>query len=70
MLTDERKDHHSIRTVSDISRDDRTIIATCRLRTATDTFKEHYSIDDLNEWFQVRFGLCSTIFITYFHVNI
>ena len=35
----------TIRTVRDISRDDRAIIATCSLRTLTDKFKENYSID-------------------------
>ena len=30
-------------TVRDISRDDRAIIATCRLRTPTDRIKENYS---------------------------
>ena len=37
----------TIRTVRDISRDDRSIIATCRLRTLTDRLKENYSIDKL-----------------------
>ena len=41
----ERKEWQSIWTVSDISRDDRARIATCSLRTATDRFKEDYSID-------------------------
>ena len=35
----------TMRTVRDISRDDRAIIATCSLRTLTDRFKENYSID-------------------------
>ena len=39
----------TIRTVRDISRDDRAIIATCSLRTPTDRqidrLKENYSID-------------------------
>ena len=35
----------SIRTVSDIFRDDRAIIATWSLLTCTDIFKENYSID-------------------------
>ena len=35
----------TIRTVTDISRDDRAIIATCSLRTLTDRLKENYSID-------------------------
>ena len=35
----------TIRTVRDISRDDRAIIATCSLRTLTDRLKENYSID-------------------------
>ena len=43
--TRERKDLQSIRTVWDISRDDRAKIATCSLRTATDRSKENYSID-------------------------
>ena len=34
-----------IRTVRDISRDDRAIIATCCLQTLTDRHKENYSID-------------------------
>ena len=37
----------SIRTVRDISRDDRARIATCSLRTSTDRHKENYSIDRL-----------------------
>ena len=36
----------TIRTVRDISRDDRAIIATCSLRTPTDRLKENYSIDN------------------------
>ena len=36
----------TIRTVRDISRDDRARIATCSLRTLTDRLKENYSIDD------------------------
>ena len=35
----------TIRTVRDISRDDRARIATCSLRTPTDTIKENYCID-------------------------
>ena len=35
----------TIRTVRDISRDDRARIATCSLRTSTDILKENYSID-------------------------
>ena len=35
----------TIRTVRDISRDDRARIATCSLRTLTDRLKENYSID-------------------------
>ena len=35
----------TIRTVIDISPDDRARIATCRLRTPTDRLKENYSID-------------------------
>ena len=35
----------TIRTVRDISRDDRSRIATCSLRTLTDRLKENYSID-------------------------
>ena len=36
----------TIRTVRDISRDDRARIATCSLRTPTDILKENYSIDE------------------------
>ena len=36
----------TIRSVRDISRDDRARIATCRLRTATDRFKANYSVDE------------------------
>ena len=39
----ERKERQLIRTVRDISRDDRARIPTCRLRTATDRFAENYS---------------------------
>ena len=35
----------TIRSVRDISRDDRARMATCSLRTATDRFKAHYSVD-------------------------
>ena len=35
----------TIRTVRDISRDDRARIATCSLRKLTDILKENYSID-------------------------
>ena len=35
----------TLRTVRDISRDDRAGIATCSLRTLTDRLKENYSID-------------------------
>ena len=37
----------TIRTVRDISRDDRARIATCSLRTQTDRLKENYSIDTM-----------------------
>ena len=37
----------TMRTVRDISRDDRARIATCSLRTLTGRLKENYSIDDL-----------------------
>ena len=43
--TRERLYCETIRTVRDISRDDRAIIATCSLRTPTDRLKENYSID-------------------------
>ena len=43
--THERKHLQSIRAVRDISRDNRARIATCSLQTATDRFKEKYSID-------------------------
>ena len=36
----------TMRTVRDISRDDRARIATCNLRMLTDRLKENYSIDD------------------------
>ena len=42
-----RESCQTIRTVRDISRDDRARIATCSLRTPTDRqIKENYSIDD------------------------
>ena len=44
--TRERMYCQTIRTVRDISRDDRAIIATCSLRTPTDRLKENYSIDE------------------------
>ena len=37
----------AIRSVRDISRDDRARIATCSLRTATDRFKANYSVDNV-----------------------
>ena len=36
----------TIRSVRDISRDDRARIPTCSLRTATDRFKANYSVDE------------------------
>ena len=36
---------HTIRTVRDISRNDRARISTCRLRTSSDRHKENYIID-------------------------
>ena len=36
-----------VNSVTDISRDDRAIIATCSLQTATDRFKANYSVDFL-----------------------
>ena len=39
----------TIRTVRDISRDDRERIATCSLRTPTDILKENYSIDTMGK---------------------
>ena len=45
-LSRERKCFQSIRTVWDISRDDRASIATCSLLTVTDRLKNNYSIDD------------------------
>ena len=45
MRTHERKEWQLIRTVWDISWDDRARTTACRLRTATDRFKENYSID-------------------------
>ena len=47
MRTRDRMYCQTIRTVRDISRDDRATIATCRLRTPTDRLKENYSIDNL-----------------------
>ena len=44
-LPRERMYCQTIRIVRDMSRDDRAIIATCRLRTPTDRLKENYSID-------------------------
>ena len=43
--TRERMYCQSIRTIRDISRDDRARIATCSLRTRTDRLKENYRID-------------------------
>ena len=43
--TRDRMYFQTIRTVRDISQDDRAIIATCSLRTPTDILKENYSID-------------------------
>ena len=43
--TRDRMYGQSIRTVRDISRDDRARIATCSLRTSTDRHKENFSID-------------------------
>ena len=44
MRTRDRMYCQTIRTVRDISRDDRARIATCSLRTPTDRLKENYSI--------------------------
>ena len=47
----------TIRTVRDISRDDRARIATSSLRTLTDRLKENYSIDGHNPRYeQVQIG--------------
>ena len=46
MWTHGGKEWQSIRTICDISRDDRAIIAICKLRTATDRFNENYSVDN------------------------
>ena len=46
MRTRDRICFQTIRSVRDISRDDRSRIATCSLRTATDRFKANYSVDD------------------------
>ena len=46
--TRERMYCQAIRTVRDISRDDRAIIATCSLRTPTERLEENYSIDMTN----------------------
>ena len=45
MRTRDRICFQTIRSVRDISRDDRARIATCSLRTATDRFKANYSVD-------------------------
>ena len=47
--TRDRKYLGRIRSVLDISRDDRARIATCRLRTSTDRLKTHYSVDDYRQ---------------------
>ena len=47
MRTRDRIYCQTIRTVRNISRDDRARIATCSLRTPTDRLKENYSIDDV-----------------------
>ena len=46
MRTRDRIYCQTMRTVRDISRDDRARIATCILRTPTDRLKENYSIDE------------------------
>ena len=43
--TGDRMYCQTIRTVRDISRDERARIATCSLLTPTDRFKENFSID-------------------------
>ena len=66
--THDRINCQTMRTVRDISRDDRARIATCRLRTLTDRqtdrLKENYSIDGgklyrffTNAWSNVRWPL-------------
>ena len=45
MRTCDRIYYQTIRTVRDISRDDRARIVTCSLRTLKDRLKENYSID-------------------------
>ena len=47
MRTRDRIYCQTIRTVRDISRDDRARIATCTLRTLTDRLKENYRIDNM-----------------------
>ena len=49
--TRDRMCFQSIRTVWDISQDDRAIIATCSLLTATDRLKENYTIDTVKQFF-------------------
>ena len=45
MRTRKMRKWHSIRTVWDISRDDRASIATCSLRTATDTHTDIFRVN-------------------------
>ena len=63
MRTRERKECQSMRTIWDVCRDDRAVIATFRLRTATDRFKES-SVDDLNCFHFFLTGLSHHIIFT------
>ena len=53
MRTRNRMYPQTIRTVRDISRDDRARIETCSFLTQTDRFKENYSIDAGHETLQL-----------------
>ena len=53
----------TIRTVGDISRDDRATIAICSLLTATYRLKKNYSIDNYLDWIRVT---NSSIYVKYF----
>ena len=60
----------TIRTVRDISRDDRARIATCSLRTPTDRLKENYSIDSYSMSGLLFIKVIWQIHTAFFHFDI
>ena len=62
--TRDRLCFQAIRTVCDISRDDRARIATCSLLTSTARFNENHSIDNIANDYYVTITITITIITT------